>query len=82
LSNVLITLDIGDGIERPYEFSARTTNMYEVAGFKFVICKREKNDSFEEIMGFTQLCVLQKINALLLKATGENTNFLIRLVDY
>lgn len=48
VSKVLITLDIGDGTERPYEFSARTMNMYVVAGFKSLICgivKGEKKKS-------------------------------------
>lgn len=36
-ASVLMTLDIGDGTERPYEFSARTMNMYDVVGFKSLI---------------------------------------------
>jgi hypothetical protein len=44
VSNVLITLDIGDGTERPYEFSARTMNIYDVAGFKSLICANERNE--------------------------------------
>lgn len=38
VSDVLITPDTGDGMERPYEFSARTMNIYDVAGFSSLIC--------------------------------------------
>lgn len=38
--NVLNTLDNGDGMESPYEFSARTKNIYDVAGFSSVICNK------------------------------------------
>lgn len=47
VSDVLITLDNGDGMERPYEFSARTMNMYDVAGFSSLICApNEKKSPF------------------------------------
>jgi hypothetical protein len=44
VSNVLIALDNGDGTERPYEFSARTMNMYDVAGFKSLIYSKRENE--------------------------------------
>lgn len=44
VSDVLITLDGGDGMERPYEFSARTMNIYDVAGFKSLICKQSEEE--------------------------------------
>lgn len=58
LSDVLIATDIGDGIETPYEFSARTTNTYDAAGFRLVIWKREKReyDSFERITARSAVC--------------------------
>lgn len=44
VSDVLITLDVGEGMERPYEFSARTMNIYDVAGFKSLICKQSEEE--------------------------------------
>jgi hypothetical protein len=48
VSNVLITLDAADGIEMPYEFSARTMNMYDVPGLKSLICKESKENKDNE----------------------------------
>lgn len=48
VSDVLITLDSGDGTERPYEFSARTMNIYVVAGFKSLIWANGKERKRKE----------------------------------
>lgn len=42
LASVLIALDITDGSDKPYEFSARVRKTYVVAGFKSNICKCKK----------------------------------------
>lgn len=39
---VLTTADTADGIDNPCEFSARTKNIYEVAGFSSPICNRNE----------------------------------------
>lgn len=36
--SVFTTDDRPDGIDRPYEFSARTRNTYAVVGFSSLIC--------------------------------------------
>lgn len=44
---VLTTDDTLDGIDNPYEFSARIRNIYDVAGLSSPICKMKKKKKIE-----------------------------------
>lgn len=60
---VFTTDDTADGIDNPCEFSARTKNMYDVAGLSSPICNRKrwkKNVS----MTMNEQNLDQKISAL------------------
>lgn len=57
--NVLTTDDTADGIDKPCEFSARTKNMYDVAGFSSPIWKwkkifHNKNQNFSGVFFFVE----------------------------